>query len=121
MADEIKEDRGYMERLEKKCADLTNLIAAAEGSRDQLQADSYQQANKIARLMEASRTAESDLSRCKKELIEVELQRRRQRNLYLAARDERNAAGKNSARGCISLQIIYNECTMRSLCKMSNM
>ena len=109
MADEIKEDRGYMERLEKKCADLTNLIAAAEGSRDQLQADSHQQANKIARLMEASRTAESDLSRCKKELIEVDLQRRRQRNLYLAARDEKNGVGKNAARGCSSLQMIDNE------------
>ena len=56
--------------------------------------------------MEASRTAESELSRCKKELSEVAVQRRRQRNLYLAARDERNAVGKNAARGCISIQIM---------------
>ena len=34
MLDEIREDRGYMERLEKKCADLTSLVAAAEGSRE---------------------------------------------------------------------------------------
>ena len=101
MLDEIREDRGYMERLEKKCADLTSLIAAAEGSRDRLQAEGHQQANKIARLMEASRTAESALSRCEKELFEAELQRKRQRNLYLAARDERNAVERDAARGCI--------------------
>ena len=98
MVDEIREDRDYMERLEKKCSDLTSLVAAAEGSRDRLQAESHQQAAKIARLMEAARTAESDLSRCKKELAEVAVERRRQRNLYLAARDERNAVGKNAAR-----------------------
>ena len=87
-----------MERLEKKCSDLTSLVAAAEGSRDRLQAESHQQAGKITRLMEAARTAESDLARCSKELAEVTVERRRQRNLYLAARDERNAVGKNAAR-----------------------
>ena len=66
-----------MERLEKKCSDLTSLVAAAEGSRDRLQAESHQQAGKIARLMEAARSAESDLSRCKKELAEVAEERRR--------------------------------------------
>ena len=98
MVDEIREDRDYMERLEKKCSDLTSLVAAAEGSRDRLQAESHQQAGEIARLMEAARTAESDLARCRKELAEVTVERRRQRNLYLAARDERNAVGKNAAR-----------------------
>ena len=68
MVDEIREDRDYMERLEKKCSDLTSLVAAAEGSRDRLQAESHQQAGKITRLMEAARTAESDLARCSKEL-----------------------------------------------------
>ena len=97
MVDEIREDRDYMERLEKKCSDLTNLVAAAEGSRDRLQAESHQRAGEIARLMEAARMAESDLSRCRKELAEVAVERRRQRNLYLAARDERNAVGKNAA------------------------
>ena len=70
-------------------------------SRDRLQAEGHQQSSKIARLMEASRTAASALSRCEKELIEVELQRKRQRNLYLAARDERNAVERDAARGCI--------------------
>ena len=98
MVDEIREDRDYMERLEKKCSDLTSLVAAAEGSRDRLQAESHQQAGKITRLIEAARTAESDLARCSKELAEVTVERRRQRNLYLAARDERNAVGKNAAR-----------------------
>ena len=98
MVDEIREDRDHMERLEKKCSDLTSLVAAAEGSRDRLQAESHQQAGEIARLMEAARTAESDLASCKKELAEVAVERRRQRNLYLAARDERNAVGKNAAR-----------------------
>lgn len=98
MVDEIREDRDYMERLEKKCSDLTRLVAAAEGSRDRLQAESQEQSGEIARLMEAARTAESDLASCKKELAEVAVERRRQRNLYLAARDERNAVGKNAAR-----------------------
>ena len=98
MVDEIREDRDYMERLETKCSDLTSLVAAAEGSRDRLQVESHEQAGKIARLMEAARTAESDLASCKKELAEVAVERRRQRNLYLAARDERNAVGKNAAR-----------------------
>ena len=32
LVEEMREDRGHMERLERKCADLRGLVAAAEGS-----------------------------------------------------------------------------------------
>jgi chromosome segregation ATPase len=94
---QVSETKRSLQMVEKTCENQKKLIARAENDRDRYHSDSNELAERVEVLLDDVRKADMSVTFSKKEVIETESRRRRQQNLYQAARDERNILSKTVA------------------------